>query len=159
MSISDAVDEKYRIHTADLGSRAQRLVISNISYQGVEEMRPVLHFEGLTKRLVLTQQQSFDMIRLTRSSIPTDWIGETVILKPVRIASETTIEIHGPWAKAPRFLLASRNIVAGTVNQAVHRALQAVIAALFLAVLAAVVWLAAQNADALRTLLQTWLSS
>lgn len=159
MSFSDAIDDKYRIHAADLDSRTHRLVISNISYQGVEEMRPVLHFEGLTKRLVLTQQQSYDMIRLTHSSIPTEWIGETVLLEPVHVGGDAVIEILSPWAKMPRFTLA-RWVARFTRanNKAAHKAAQGAIAVVLVAVLAAVAWLALQSGDAIRSLLPAWLA-
>ena len=65
-------------------------------YQGVEEC-VCAPFEGLTKRLVLTQQQSYDMIRPPQFD-STEWIGETVLLEPVHVGA-TYIEILSPGPK------------------------------------------------------------
>jgi hypothetical protein len=50
MSISPIVDANYRLQAVDLEGMARHVVIANVTYQGVEEMTPVLHFVGQTKR-------------------------------------------------------------------------------------------------------------
>ncbi len=156
MSFSDAIDDKYRIHAADLDSRTHRLVISNISYQGVEEMRPVLHFEGLTKRLVLTQQQSFDMIRLTHSSIPTEWIGEAVILSP-SVSGAT--RLLASLVRGPKCFATGVGSLHRANNKAATAAQGAIAVVLVAELLAAVAWLALQSGrDAVRSLLPAWLA-
>jgi len=82
MSLSEIVDANYRIHVEDLQGREREWRISNVSFQGVEEMTPVLHFEGMTKRLVLDQELSLQMIELTRTAIPDEWMGAKIRIAP-----------------------------------------------------------------------------
>lgn len=99
MSISAAVDEGYRIHLADLDGQEWEWVITNVSYQGVEEMSPVLHLQGLSKRFVLDAEQSRQMMALTRSPIPEEWIGATIRVAPKQTADNGSIAITS--AKLP----------------------------------------------------------
>ena len=180
MSLSETIDEKYRISVADLGGRAQRLVIANVSYQGVEEMHPVLHFEGLTKRLVLTSSQCYDMIRLTHTAIPSDWIGETIILRPGRsgapvgatlvvarssvVARPWTriIQIDSPSSGAPvgatlvvaRFSVVARSLVGSRSWARILRPLAVTCA---IAALIAALWAGYHFGDSLLLSLQDWL--
>ncbi len=94
MSISEIVDEKYRLHATDLHGRAQYVTISNVSYQGIEDLNPVLHFTGTTKRSVLNQAQCQNLIQLTGSLIFTDWIGREVLLEPRATEGEAEILIR-----------------------------------------------------------------
>ena len=150
MSLSETVDEKYRISVDDLDGHARRLVIANVSYQGVEEMRPVLHFEGLTKRLVLTSNQSHDMIRLTHTAIPSDWIGETVNLRPEHSGDDRIIKIDSPLSRMGRFSLA-----AWTGDGRHVRKLLALLGAI--AVLTVALWAGYLYGDSLLLLVQDWL--
>lgn len=99
MSISYFVDEKYRLQPADLQGRPRRVVIANVTYQGLEDVRPVLHFAGQTKRLALDAEQTRQLIALTGSAQLTDWIGRTVVLQPPR-RGETAIRIVAPNSSA-----------------------------------------------------------
>ena len=65
MSLSELVDEGYRLDAADLQGRASRVTISNVSYQGVEEMNFVLHFEDIPKRLMLSHDQWEQLVEAT----------------------------------------------------------------------------------------------
>lgn len=150
MSLSETVDEKYRIGIDDLEGRARRLVIANVSYQGVEEMRPVLHFEGMNKRLVLSASQSTDMIRMTHTAIPSDWIGESVVLRPERSGSHHFIKIDSPSARPRGFLLEGPTWVA-------QRFQRAFTVAAILAAIACVLWAGFRYGNDLLPLLQSWL--
>jgi len=81
MSLSSIVDLRYRLQPADIGPRGLRLTINNISVQGVEDLRPVLHFaEFPTKRLVLDRDQRQALIQMTGSVLFADWVGRQVEL-------------------------------------------------------------------------------
>jgi hypothetical protein len=84
MSISYFVDQKYRLQPADLQGRPRRVVIANVTYQGLEDARPVLHFVGQTKRLVLNADQTRQLIALTGSAHFADWVGRPIVLQPPR---------------------------------------------------------------------------
>ena len=108
MTQSAVVDSTYRIHAGDLqGLDLERRII-NISYQGIEEMAPVLHLEGVAKRLVLDQALSGQMIALTRSPMPEDWVGARIRLHARGDASNPTIVITATdgSARSVRRLLA-----------------------------------------------------
>ncbi len=96
MSISQPVDEGYRLTPADLAGRPRRLRIANVTTQGLEGLAPVLHFDGLSKRMALTPTQSQQLIALTGSTLFNDWIGHTVILRPRRVAGGVQIAISAP---------------------------------------------------------------
>ena len=95
MSISDIVDSEYRLHAADLNGQDMEWAVVNVSYQGLENMSPVLHLEGMTKRLVLDPTMSQQMMALTHSSIPEDWIGAIIHVSPPSEEYNGTIQIKG----------------------------------------------------------------
>lgn len=94
MSISPIVDTDYRLHIADLQGEARQVVIANVTYQGVEEMVPVLHFEGQTKRLVLSAEQAEQVIRITGTPLYARWINTPIILRPYITKTESRILIQ-----------------------------------------------------------------
>lgn len=95
MSISDIVDAEYRLHAADLNGHDMEWTVVNFSYQGLENLSPVLHLEGMAKRLVLDPRMSQQMMTLTHSSIPEDWIGATIHVSPSSREDNGTIQITG----------------------------------------------------------------
>lgn len=94
MTASDIVDAKYRIHAADLQGQEREWVVANVSYQGLEDMSPVLHIEGSAKRLVLDSEQSRQMMQLTRTAMPDEWIGARIRVSPVQKPGSETIAIR-----------------------------------------------------------------
>jgi hypothetical protein len=96
MSHSEIVDEGYRLRVSDLNGESIRVQIVNVSYQGLEQMTPVLHFAGQTRRLHLTQSQSRSLIEITGSATPSNWIGCTVELFPTHVGGVWSIEVVGP---------------------------------------------------------------
>src|SRR5215213_8561723 len=99
MSISPIVYENYRIQAADLQGLARQLVIANVTYQGVEAMAPVLHFEGLSKRLVLAPEQVNQLVEITGTTLFRQWKGRAIILQPRVTKAESTIFIKAVTAK------------------------------------------------------------
>jgi hypothetical protein len=94
MSISPTVDADYRIYPADLAGTARRVVIANVTYQGIEEMLPVLHFVGQTKRLVLTPENVTQLLQITGSILHEQWIGIAILLQPQVNKRESKIVIQ-----------------------------------------------------------------
>lgn len=93
MSLSEVVDTQYRIHVADLRGQEWEWRVVNVSYQGVEKMAPVLHLDGLLKRFVLDAEQSRQMMSLTSSPMPEEWIGAKIRVAPAKLGDNGTIVI------------------------------------------------------------------
>ncbi len=96
MSTSPLVDDRYRLTASDLAGRPRRLQIANVTSQGLEDLVPVLHFDGMTKRLVLAPDQTRQVIAITGSTLFADWIGHTLVLVPRRSRDEAQIAILPP---------------------------------------------------------------
>lgn len=94
MSISPVVDANYRLHPTDLDGAPRRVIIANVTYQGIEEMTPVLHFVGQTKRLVLSAEQVEQVIAITGTLLYSRWVGTPLILSPDTVGQATTISIQ-----------------------------------------------------------------
>jgi hypothetical protein len=101
MSISPIVDANYRLLPADLEGKPRQVVISNVTYQGIEEMSPVLHFVGQTKRLVLSAEQANRVIEIAGTPLFPQWIGTSLVLLPSTSKGESRILIEAP-DKKPR---------------------------------------------------------
>jgi hypothetical protein len=97
MSRSTVVDQRYRLQAPDLGGIPQRVIIGAISFQGLEELTPVLHFEGLpNKHLVLNSAQRQELIRLMHSSLCSDWVGRPVELRAIQVDQAAPIVLAAP---------------------------------------------------------------
>ena len=94
MSISPIVDAEYRLQPEDLVGLPRHVIISNVTYQGVEEMTPVLHFEGQSKRLVLSPEQIAKIIDISGTLLYPQWIGLAIILQPPKSDTDDTIIIR-----------------------------------------------------------------
>lgn len=109
MSISPVVDAEYRIHPADLQGSTRHVVVTNVTYQGVEAMTPVLHFAGQTKRLVMTPEHVSQMVEITGSILHEQWLGCHLLLQPRVAKRESSILIKAVTRNArgkpmPHFL-------------------------------------------------------
>ena len=99
-SLSPIIDEHYRLKPADIGRALLRVTIKNVSLQGVEQLRPVLHLgEFPNKRLVIDRTQCQVLIRLTGSPLFVDWIGQEIDLKMSIHEGQTDITISAPQAE------------------------------------------------------------
>lgn len=91
------VDQRYRLQAADLGGAPQRVLIRAISFQGLEELTPVLHFDGLaTKHLALSSVQRQELSRVMHSSLCSDWVGRPVELRLGQVDGEPTVRLITP---------------------------------------------------------------
>ena len=99
MSISPTVDENYRLRAADLEGLARQVEIANITYQGVEEMAPVMHFVGQSKRMVMSPEQVNEMLEITGTVLAPKWVGTRILLQPHESGGEFYIRIEPLTAK------------------------------------------------------------
>ncbi len=95
MSISDAVDTRYRLLPADLGGRARRVLVYRVSVEGVEQMTPLVHFEGVARPLALDGDQRSQMAQIAGSTLLADWVGVALVLRPERRNGQTAIALYG----------------------------------------------------------------
>ena len=101
MSISPIIDERYRLRPEDVGRSGIYVTVQNVSWQGVEQLHPLLHLrEFPQKRLLLTQQQVESLIEITSSSLADEWIGQRLVLVATYDDGEPVIMIRlAPLAK------------------------------------------------------------
>ncbi len=96
MSLSPIVDARHRLRPDDLYNGALATTILNVTLQGVEAIRPVLHLAQAPKPLVLDAAQCNDIARITGSAVPNSWIGSEIVLNPNIRDDVLTIDIHAP---------------------------------------------------------------
>ena len=95
MSISPIVDERYRLHPSDLGRKSVQVTVQNVSWQGVEQLQPLLHLrEFPMKRLLLNQQQVQSLTEIVGSTLARDWIGHRLVLVVEYQVGEPVITLH-----------------------------------------------------------------
>lgn len=95
MSISPIIDERYRLRPTDLGRGSVQVTIQNVSWQGVEQLCPLLHLrEFPQKRLLLNGRQMQSLIEIVGSTQDHDWIGYTIFLQVEQKDDELTIVLH-----------------------------------------------------------------
>ena len=95
MSISPIVDEHYRLHPSDIGRGSIQVTVQNVSWQGVEQLHPLLHLrEFPQKRLLLNQPQVQSIIEIVGSTLAQDWIGHRLVLAVQYQSGEPVITLH-----------------------------------------------------------------
>lgn len=100
MSVS-VVEDRYRLRAHDLVDGAVEATIVNVTVEGLETLRPLLHFDRVHKPLALDPGTANDLARVTGSAIFEDWIGETVKLAPDDGPSGLQVAILAPNSPAP----------------------------------------------------------
>lgn len=96
------VEQRYRLQPSDLGGAPQRVQITEVSFQGLEELAPVLHFAGgAIKHLVLDARLRRELFELTGSSLCSDWVGQTIELQPTWADGEPMLRIRAPSTPKP----------------------------------------------------------
>jgi hypothetical protein len=94
---SQSVYERYRLSPGDLAAPRVPVTIRAVSYQGLEQLNPVLHLaEFPTKPLVLNPQQCAELIRATQSSMAQHWIGQVIVLRLEPKVHPSLIAIAAP---------------------------------------------------------------
>ena len=103
MSRSQIVDQRYRLQSIDLQGVPVQVVITAVSFQGLEELAPVLHLaNGSFKRLALAPEQREALIRVTQSTLCTDWVGCQIALYPGIAQTPADVVIVSPGALRQR---------------------------------------------------------
>jgi hypothetical protein len=85
---------RYRLMPDDLGGKPRQVFVRSVTLQGVEELTPLVHFEGFGRPLALDLEQRMQMATIAHSAILSDWIGATLILQPDRLAGSETIQLR-----------------------------------------------------------------
>jgi hypothetical protein len=93
VSLSAVVDERYRLTPADLNGRARQVMIKAVTFEGVEQFTPLLHFEGVARPLALDPEQRIDMAAVAHSTLTADWVGVALVLYPLRGDEGETIAL------------------------------------------------------------------
>lgn len=96
MSFSATVDYRYRLVAADLEGHTRRVIVTRVSYQGVENLQPLLHFEGIGKPMALDMTQRLTISQIARSTAVSDWVGLMLELRPTHREGLAWIEIMEP---------------------------------------------------------------
>ena len=95
------INRQYRLTPTDLAEGTQRVVITNVTFQGLEEIHPVLHFDGQPKRLVCDPGQCNELARITNSAVCADWVGVALLLEAVEGDSGPTIRLRAAQDSLP----------------------------------------------------------
>ncbi len=93
VSISDAIDIRYRLQPQDLGGQARSVLVRNVTLEGIEHLTPLVHFEGLARPLALDLEQRMQIAEIAHSHLMVDWIGVPLILRPERQGAFETIQL------------------------------------------------------------------
>ena len=101
MGYSWIVDSRHRLQAADLGDEPRPATITNVSIQGLEAARPVLHLAEFSKLLVLDPAQCNELARISHSALSQDWIGQKIMLARQQVDGEWRIVLHGPDGPRP----------------------------------------------------------
>ena len=109
MSFSSTVDHRYRFIAAHLGGRSRTVMVTRVSYQGVENLQPMLHFEGIAKPLALDMTQRLVVSQIARSTAVSDWVGIMMELHPVEQDQRSWIEITPVGVKRQKARAGSPN--------------------------------------------------
>lgn len=94
MSRSEIIDRLYRLTPADLNGRPRQVVIKGVTLEGVEFTHPLLHFEGVARPMALDLTQRTDMAVIARSTLLADWIGISLVLRPIKTDGQEAIALQ-----------------------------------------------------------------
>lgn len=167
MSLSDAIDRRYRMMPGDLAGKPRQVIVRGVSVEGLEFVTPLVYFEGVGRPLALDPQQRIEMTSIARSTILADWIGSALVLEPVkdggreRIRLRSTSEKGGAPPIAPSPLPAEGETAKkASMGKILLRTLIVVV---IVSLLLTIVWqvengglLESLNLDALFNVVQPW---
>jgi hypothetical protein len=102
MSTAPVIDIRYRLRPEDIGRSGIYVTIQNVSWQGVEQLAPLLHLREFPgKRLLLDPQQQQALIQITGSAETRAWVGQVLLLQVVatpEVNTATAIDKPAdPW--------------------------------------------------------------
>lgn len=113
MSLSPAIDTRYRLTPRDLGRRDYVVTITNVSWQGVETLTPLLHLKEFPqKRFLLDAVQQQELITILGTYRTDAWIGQQITIAAQSDSDQLRIHIFdqptAPSAHKPRLATAVR---------------------------------------------------
>lgn len=85
VKIGNAFPSDY-LKAADLNGKAVRLVIETVTVEKIgEDQKPVLHFAGKDKTLVLNKTNTNRIVEAVGSDETDDWAGWSIVLYPCKV--------------------------------------------------------------------------
>lgn len=85
MKINQAFPSNF-LKAADLNGKAVRVTVDTVSMEKIgDEQKPVLHFVGKDKGLVLNKTNSLRIVEAVGSDDTDDWAGWSVTLYPCKV--------------------------------------------------------------------------
>lgn len=86
MKINDLFKSKKSLAAADLAGKAVRVTIESVTSQKFDEgEKPILHFVGKEKTLVLNRVNSYAIGNAVGSDESDDWVGWSIVLYPTKV--------------------------------------------------------------------------
>ena len=86
MKINELFRSKKSLSAADLGGKAVRVTIESVEVQKFDEGdKPVLHFVGKDKTMVLNKTNALRIVEATGTDESDDWTGWSIILYPTKV--------------------------------------------------------------------------
>jgi hypothetical protein len=86
MKINDLFRSKKSLAAADLGGKAVRVTIESVEVQKFDEgEKPVLHFVGKDKTMVLNKTNALRIVEATGTDESDDWPGWSIVLYPTKV--------------------------------------------------------------------------
>lgn len=136
------------MRAADLAGKALPTVVRSIAYEGIEEITPLIYFEGLGRPLALDFDQRGDFSRIARSTILADWVGLAVVLRPEKIEGGETIRVYS-FDEEPQVSLAA----SGRARRSKPRARRPLVSVLLVLLIVALALAAASAVESMPNLL------
>jgi hypothetical protein len=86
VKVNDLFRSKKSLAAADLGGKAVRVTIESVSSQKFDEgEKPILHFVGKEKTLVLNRVNSYAIANAVGTDESDDWVGWSIVLYPTKV--------------------------------------------------------------------------
>lgn len=148
VSHSILIDQRHRLRAADLAGKALPTVVRSIAYEGIEDMTPLVYFEGLGRPLALDFDQRGDFSRIARSTILADWVGLAVVLRPEKIEGGETIRVYG-FDEEPQASIATSS----KARRRVRRSPRPIVSVLLVLLIVALALVAASAVESMPNLL------
>ncbi len=86
MKVNDLFRSKKSLAAADLNGKAVRVTIESVEVQKFDEgEKPVLHFVGKDKTMVLNKTNALRIIEAVGDDESDNWVGWSIVLYPTKV--------------------------------------------------------------------------
>jgi hypothetical protein len=86
VKVNDLFRSKKSLAAADLGGKAVRVTIESVEVQKFDEgEKPVLHFVGKDKTMVLNKTNALRIIEAVGDDESDNWVGWSIVLYPTKV--------------------------------------------------------------------------